>query len=41
MEDLKNNLEVQNKQLVKDLKSSKDHEAELNKKYDALKKKYD
>jgi len=41
MEDLKTNLEVANKQLTKDLKTTKDNEADLNKKYEALQKKYD
>lgn len=41
MEELKNSLEVQNKQLNKELKHDKEQESELNKKYEALKKKYD
>jgi len=41
MEDFKSNLEVQNKQLVKDLKATKDHESDLNKKYESLKKKHE
>ena len=41
MEELKNSLEVQNKNLLKELKNSKENETDLNKKYENLKKKYD
>jgi uncharacterized protein YfkK (UPF0435 family) len=41
MEEFKSNLEVQNKQLAKDLKVTKEHEVDLIKKYEALKKKYE
>ena len=38
MEELKNTLETQNKQLKHELKLSKDQETEMNRKYEALKK---
>ena len=41
MEDFKNNLEVQNKQLQKDLKTTKEHESDVNRKYESLQKKYE
>jgi hypothetical protein len=41
MEEFKNSLEIQNKNLNKELKVAKDQETDMNKKYGSLKNKFD